>query len=184
MASTFKGKIRIAVEGRETVSDGPLKGVNPRELELLLDLPNGTADGSIDLAYSRRYSSIGSSTTTVLDLAGSVTDLSGSTITFAEVTTICARNLSNTDANYVLMGPDATNGFGVLASSRGFFADASDRVVLNGDYNSQDGDGGWVVLHTRGGVAVAAGSTDELAFVTGGSASNATWEVVILGRSA
>ena len=184
MASTLKGSIHFLVQGTEVVSDGPLKGHNKREMELLLDLPNGTSDGNIDLAYSVIYTGIGSGVTTVLDLAGSVSDLSGTTITFVEVTTICVRNLSATDANYIAFGPDATNGFGVVATNRGFWADATDRVIANGDYDAQSNDGGWVILHARSGVAVTAGSADELAFVTAGSAASATWEVVILGRSA
>jgi hypothetical protein len=182
MASTFKGQLAFRIEGQEVVSDGPLKGSNKRALELLLDLPNGTSDGEIDLAYSAKVADIGASVTTVYDLAGSVTDLSGDTITFAEVTTIAIRNLSSTAANYLTIGPDATNGFGVVASNQGFWADASDRNVIPANYDSQTGDSGWVILHCRSGVAVAAGSTDEIAVDTQSGTSANTWELVIFGR--
>jgi hypothetical protein len=183
MASTLKGSIHFRITGNEVISNGPLRGSNKHEMELMLDLPTGTADGNINLVYSTIYTGIGSGVTTLLDLSGSVSDISGATIAFAEVVTIAVRNLSDTDTNYIAMGPDATNGFGVVASNRGFWADASDRVIINGDFDAQSNDGGWVILHARGGVAVSAGSTDELAFVTAGSASGATWAVVILGRS-
>ena len=184
MASTIKGKVYLVVEGDEQVSSGPLKGVNKRALELLLDLPNGTTDGKIDLCYSTIATGIAASTTTVYDLVGSLTDLSGTTISFAEVVTIAIRNLSATAANYLTMGPDATNGFGVVASNKGFWADASDRSVISACYDSQTGDGGWEIKHCRAGVACAAGSTDELAVITQGGTSANTWELVILGRSA
>jgi len=184
MASTIKGQVHFVVQAEEQVSNGPLKGINKRALELLLDLPNGTADGKIDLAYSTIATGIAASTTTVYDLVGSLTDLSGTTISFAEVTTIAIRNLSATAANYLTMGPDATNGFGVVSSNKGFWADASDRNVIPANYDSQTGDGGWVILHSRGGVPCAAGSTDELAVITQGGTSANTWELVILGRSA
>lgn len=184
MASTIKGEVRLKVKGVEVVSSGPLKGVNNHELALLIDMANGTTDGKIDLCYSKRETGIGASVTTVYDLAGSLTDLSGTTITFVEVTTIAIRNRSATAANSLLVGPDASNGFGVLASNKGFWVDASDRNLLPADFNSSDGDGSWLILHSRGGVPVAAGSTDELAVITQGGTSANTWDIVILGRSA
>jgi hypothetical protein len=81
------------------------------------------------------------------------------------------------------IGPDSSNGFGVEASNKGFWADATDRNVVAADYNSQDGDGSWVILMSRGGVPVSAGSTDELAVITQGSTSANTWDLLILGRS-
>lgn len=184
MASTIRGSIQFRVQGDEIVSDGPLKGKNKRALELLLDLPNGTTDGKIDLVYSAQASGIGASVTTVYDLAGALTDLSGATITFAEVTTIAVRNRSATAANYLEVGPDATNGFGVVAANKGFWADASDRNVVNASYDTQTGDGGWLILHARDGVTVTAGSADEIAVITQGGTSANTWDIVVLGRSA
>lgn len=184
MASTCKGGVIFRISGEEVVSDGPLKGRNKHELEALLDLPSGTSDGQIDLVYSDYQTGIAASTTTVYDLAGSLTNLSGATITFVEVTTIAIRNRSATAANYLTVGPDATNGFGAVASNKGFWADASDRNVIPANYDSQTGDGGWLILHSRGGIPVAAGSTDELAVITQGGTSANTWEIVIFGRSA
>jgi len=184
MASTFTGGLTFKIEGTEVVSSGPLKGSNRHALETFLNLPNGTSDGQIDLVYSKIETGIGASVTTVYDLAGSLTDLSGTTITFVDVVTIAVRNESATAANYLLVGPDATNGFGVVSSNRGFWADASDRNVLNAEKDTQSGDSGWLILHARDGVAVAAGSTDELAVITQGGTSSNTWSIVILGRSA
>jgi len=153
-------------------------------LAMNLTLANGTSAGQIDLAYGKRESGIGASVTTVYDLAGSLADKSGTTITFVEVVLIALLNRSATAANYLLMGPDATNGFGVVASNVGFWADASDRNAFAADYNSSDGDGSWGVLNCRTGVAVGAGSTDELAVITQGGTSANTWDIIIGGRSA
>jgi len=184
MASTMKARVQYLIEGTEVVSDGPLKGVNKRELRLFLDLANGTSDGECDLVYSEQKVGVGASVTTVYDLDTSLTDLSGSAIDFAEVVLIAIRNRSSTPANYLTIGPDATNGFGVVASNKGFWADASDRNVVPADFNSDDGDGSWVILHSRGGVPVAGGSTDELAVITQGGTSSNAWDIVIIGRSA
>ena len=184
MASTCKGSTYFRILGEEVVSDGPLKGRNKHELELSLDLPTGTANGNIDLVYSDYQTGIAASTTTVYDLVGSLTNLSGATISFAEIVTIAIRNRSATAANVLTVGPDATAGFGVLASNKGFWADASDRSVIPADYDTQTGDGSWLILHSRGGVPCAAGSTDELAVITQSGTSANAWEIVILGRSA
>lgn len=43
--------------------------------------------------------------------------------------------------------------------------------------------GSWLVLHCKGGVPVAAGSTDELAVITQSGTSSNTWDIMILGRN-
>jgi len=184
MSSKFTGRVRFAVEATEVFDSVLEQGVVKYPIDLELKLPNGTSVGQIDLAYGKRESGIGSGVTTVYDLVGSLTDKSGDTINFAKVFCIAIRNRSDTAANYLLIGPDATNGFGVLASNIGFWADASDRNVITADYDADSGDGGWAILNSRTGVPCAAGSTDELAVITGGSASAAGWDIVILGRSA
>lgn len=188
MANSFTGRLIFRVEANERFAAATVEAAGGSAIkylmELGLDLRNGTTDGQIDLAYGTRVTGVAASTTTVYDLAGSLTDKSGSTITFAEVTTIAIRNLSSTAANYLTVGPDATNGFGVVASNKGFWADASDRNVVPANYDSSSNDGSWLILHSRGGVPVAAGSTDELAVITQGGTSANTWEIVIMGRSA
>lgn len=185
MASSVRGRLAIDIQALETVAD-PGSGKKQKEhaLRLLIDLANGTANGLIDKAYSTTATGIGASVTTVYDLAGSLTDLNGDTITFAEVYLIAIRNRSSTAANYLAIGPDATAGFGVVTSNRGFWGDASDKNIVPADFDSQTGDGSWVILFSRGGVPVAAGSTDELAVITQGGTSANTWDLVILGRSA
>lgn len=185
MASTVKGKMAVTISGVEVVTDsGSGTKVQKHELSWLIDLANGTSAGQIDLAYSETKTGVAASTTTVYDLAGSLTDLAGDTIAFAEVVLIAIRNRSTTAVNRIHIGPDATNGFGVEASNLGFWADASDRSVVAADFDSDANDGSWCIMHCRSGVAVSGGSTDELAVITQSGSSSNTWDIVILGRSA
>lgn len=184
MSSVFRGRVEVLVSGTEVFTNVLEKGVTKYDIAQNILLPNGTTAGKIDLAWGKTYSAIGASTTTVIDLAGSLTDKSGTTITMAKVVCIAIRNKSSTAANYLTMGPDATNGFGVVASNVGFWADATDRNVIPADFNSSDGDCSWVVLHCRTGVTVTAGATDELAVITQAGTSANTWDIVVLGRSA
>lgn len=174
--STVSGSINLSILAREVLSSGISKGAISREFQAILDLPNGTNDQQINKCYAKRESGIGASVTTVYDLIGSLTDEDGTTINFDEVVLIAIRNLSSTAANYLTVGPDATAGFGAVASNKGFWADASDRNVLNADGDS------WLVLYSKSGVPAAAGSTDELAVITQGSTSLNTWDILILGR--
>ena len=184
MAVTNTARIAFSVVATSVKSGTTGKGPVVMPIELTsLRLPNGTDVGEIDLAYYKKETGIGSGVTTVYDLAGVLTDKDGNTISFAEVSCIAIRNLSATATNYLEVGPDSTNGFGVLASNIGFWKDASDRNIVTADYDSSSGDGGWFIIGCRTGVPVSGGSTDELAVITGGSASAATWEVMILGRS-
>ncbi len=177
MAVTFNGKISLDIVFKELISSGnQTTGNNPSKFSFLVDLLTGTSDNQINVAYAKTESAIGSAVTTVYDLLGVLTDIEGTIINFDEVILIAIRNRSSTVANYLTVGPDATNGFGVVAANKGFWADASDRNVVVADGNS------WMVLHSKIGVPAAAGSTDELAVITQGGTSANTWDIMILGR--
>lgn len=178
MSTTVTARVALDIVFNEVISSGLKQGALPARFLQEHALANGTSDGQIDRAYAKRETGIGASVTTVYDLVGSLTDTEGNTISFAEVVLIAIRNRSSTAANWLSMGPDATNGFGVVSSNKGFWADASDRTVIPADGDS------WVVLYSRGGVPAAAGSTDELAVITQGGTSSNTWDILILGRSA
>lgn len=176
MANAPNARVTLSVHANEVITGGIKAGRIPHRFESLLQLDNGTSVGNIDLVYSKRETGIAASTTTVYDLAGSLTDSEGSTITFVEVVLIAIRNLSTDAVDHLEVGPDATNGFGVLSSNLGFWADASDRSIITAD--------SWSVWYSEAGVPVGAGSTDELAVITpSGSAAN-TWDILIIGRSA
>jgi hypothetical protein len=179
MAVIVSGKVSLDILIREVLTGTAVaKGVKEHIFQLIKDLPNGTADNQINRVYSKVETGIGASVTTVYDLVGSLTDAEAVAITFAEVVLIVIQNLSSTAANYLTAGPDATQGFGVVASNKGFWADASDRNVIVADGESA------LILYSKAGVAAAAGSTDELAVITQGGTSSNTWLILIAGRSA
>ena len=174
--STASARILLDVEIREIISDGVKRGhISPRIKELL-DFRNGTANNQVNKVYGEHRTAIAASTTTVIDLIGSLTDEDGDTINFDEVAFIVIKNLRTTALAYLLVGPDATNGFGTLASSIGFWNDATDRSVV-------ESNGGWLALYSPPGVPAAAGSTDELAIISSGVAGSTNeWVLIIGGR--
>ena len=178
MSTTHSAKVLIDLIAKQNISNGKIKGTNNFPFLEDLKLSSGTDDGQIDLSYFETVTGIAASTTTVRDLAGSLSDVEGNTLTFAEVALIAIRNLRTTALATLEIGPDATNGFGVLSSGRGFWSDASDRNVVHPN-------SGWLVLYAPDGVPVGAGSTDELAIITSAvSGSTNSWDLLILGRSA
>lgn len=176
--TTISGKLLLDMSFQELIETGGKIGPVTSRLLANYDLANGTSDGQIDRAYYKRETGIGASTTTVYDVVGSLTNTEGTAISMAEVVLVAVRNLSTTAANYLTVGPDVSNGFGVVSSNRGFWADATDRNVVPADGDS------WLVLYSEGGVPASAGSTDELAIITQGGTSANTWDVMVFGRSA
>lgn len=177
MSATYGGSVSLDVLFNEVIAPGNFGGGTLQKHFLFLrDLPNGTSDDQINVAWAKTESGIGSAVTTVYDLIGVLTNTEGTVVNFDEVVLIAIRNRSSTAANWLSVGPDVSNGFGVVASNKGFWADATDRTVLPADGDS------WVVLYCKGGVPAAAGSTDELAVITQSGTSSNTWDILILGR--
>lgn len=183
MSSTFNATLSLDLIASELFATGNKRGPIPAHILANARMATGTSDGQINKAWYKVYTGIGSSTTTSVDLIGTLTDTSGDTINFDEVVLIFIRNLSSTAVNYLEVGPHATNGFGVLASNRGVWKDVSDRIIIPADPTaSSTGGGAFFLWYNVAGVPAAAGSTDILAITTGGSASGATFEILILGR--
>lgn len=179
--STITGKILVDISLREVTrvvagEFGVKAGVTEQPFRLVRDLANGTADGQINKAYWKVETGIAASTTTVYDLVGTLTDADGATINFDEVVGFLVVNLSTTAANYLYVGPDASNGFGVIAANKGFYADATDRDVVVADGES------FVLKWCKTGVPAAAGSTDELSVITQSGTSANTWLFMAWGR--
>lgn len=183
MSSTFTASLDLSVIATELFSAGISRGPIRTPALSNIRMATGTSDGQINKSYYKRYTGVGASTTTSIDLVGSLTDTSGDTINFDEVVLIFIRNLSSTAVNYLEVGPHPTNGFGVLASNRGFWKDVSDRSIVPADSTADaTGGGNFVLWYNIAGVAAVGGTTDILAIITGASASAATFEVLILGR--
>ena len=178
--STVSGRVIVDIAIREVLANNPgvQSGLVNHAFQRIADLANGTADGQINKVYSKVETGIGASTTTNYDLAGSLTDRDGATLSFAEVTFILLVNLSTTAANVVNIGPGSSNGFGVLASNKGFWNDATDRNCAMADGE------GMVLLWSRTGVPVTAGTGDILSVITQSATSANTWLIMIGGRNA
>lgn len=177
--STVSGRVQLTISADEILAAiGGGKGVFKHEIQELLDLATGTSDGQINKAWSKVETGIGSAVTTVYDLIGSLTDKDGTVINFDEVVLVAVKNLASTATQWLTVGPDATAGFGVAASNKGFWVAAIG--AGGGDVIVADGQS-WMVKHCRSGVPAAAGSTDELSVVTQAVTGN-TWFILILGR--
>ena len=174
--------IRIDITARDLLASGIKAGVIPLKFQVTTDLDNGTSDGKIDLAYGISETAKAASTIFSYDLTGSLLDSFGAAVNFVEVCLIALRNNRTTALAYLDVGPHATNGFGRLASSRGFWpAD----VAADADQGSIVAPDSWLVLYNKDGVPVGAGATDILRVTTSAvaGATNA-WDLLILGRSA
>jgi len=183
MSSTFTASLDLNLLATELFTAGVSRGPIRTNILTNVRMATGTSDGQINKAWYKRYTGIAASTTTSIDMIGTLTDTSGDVINFDEVVLLFVRNLSSVAANRLEIGPHATNGFGVLANDRGIWKDVSDRNIIPSDSTADaTGGGNFFLFHNISGIAAAAGSTDILAITTGGSASAATFEVLILGR--
>jgi len=181
VSTTISANVLLDLSFQEILSAGLKAGpITTRMLESY-DLTNGTSDGQIDRAFAARATGIGSAVTTVYDVVGGLTNTEGTTISMAEVVLIAVKNLSQTAANYLTAGPDVSNGFGVVASNKGFWVAA----IGSGGGSVIPADGySWVVLYSKGGVPAVAATSDEVSIVTQSGTSANTWDIMILGRSA
>lgn len=179
---TCNAKVNLDIVAHQILSAGLLAGAIPAKFQELLNLTSGTTDGAIDLAYAVQVTGKAASATTSYDLVGGVADAFGSTQSFAEVCLVAIKNRRTTALAYLSVGPHATNGFGKLASSRGFFGATAD--VTNGGGITIAPDS-WYVAYQKDGVPCVAATSDVLAIVTSGVAGSTNeWDLLILGRSA
>lgn len=177
MSTTVTGKLRLEIALWERINSGLKAGVIPSQILHDLDLANGTADGKIDLGYYRQETGKAASGTTTYDLAGSLANTEGTTITFAEVCCVFLYNRRETALAWLQIGPGDTNGFGGISSNKGFWAGTTPRSVV--------GPQSFVCLYDRVGVPVGAGATDTIDIDTSAvSGDTNAWDLIILGRSA
>lgn len=132
-------------------------------------IANGTGTGQVDAVYSKRITVTDSSTPTDLDLAGSLTDPFGDTVTFAELLLLFVR--FNGASGVLSVGGDGSAAISTLTGA------TNDTIGVTA--------GGHIVLYspTSTGYAVTATSADILQFAIS-TGTNATADVIILGRSA
>jgi len=146
---------------------------NPQQdfsLHERVSLTTGTTANKADQVFSDSRT-IAASGSESLDLAGSLTNAFGESVTFAEVVAIVVvADAGNT--NDVVVGGASENAFAAP------FGDASDKVKVK--------PGGFLVLAAPGdpAYAVTAGTGDLLQIANSSSGSAVGYDIVILGRSA
>ena len=129
----------------------------------------GTGSGAADLVFADQRTLTASSTEN-LDLAGSLTDPFGVTLTCAKVKAIYIFAAA-ANTNDVIVGGAASNAF------TGPFQDATDKIAVR--------PGGVAVFaHPGTGWTVTAGTGDILKVGNGSSGTSVTYDVIILCTSA
>jgi hypothetical protein len=182
MPGTASARINIDIQAQDIISAGIVAGVIPAKFLQQLDLNTGVSDGQCDLVYAKTESGVAASTITSYDLSGTLVGLNQAVAVFAEVVLIAIRNKRTTVLAYLDVGPHATNGFGRLSSSRGFWpAD----IAADADQGSIVAPDSWLVLYNKDGVPVVGGTGDILRVTTSGVVgSTNTWDILVIGRSA
>lgn len=133
-------------------------------------LTNGTGSaGTADLIYAVQ-STISASGSTTIDLRGGSTDWFGTTITMVRLKYWLIKHTNDTTATSITVG-NSTNPISF------FSAATTTQSVRNNGYMS----GG---CSDATGVAMAAGSTDELKIVNADGSNTATYAVCLIGSSA
>lgn len=164
----FKGDIRFGITGTFTGANDIATPKQKVDVSKILSLVAGTAAvNEANLLFSDTRT-IAASSNEDIDLAGSLSDAFGSTLTAAEILAIYIAAASG-NTNNVVFGPAASNGF------TGPFGDASDRLSVK--------PGEWQSLISGTGWAVTAGTGDLLNIANSSSGSGVTYDLVIIGRS-
>jgi hypothetical protein len=138
----------------------------PLNLDLSALLSNGTGTGQASQVFSDTRSLAGSATED-LDLAGSLTNAFGATVTFTKIKAIIVRAAAaNNAANAVQVARTATNGVPL-------FLAASDGVAL--------GASGIFLFYDPVGVTVTAGTGDKLTFTNSAGTNTVSYDLIIIG---
>ena len=134
-----------------------------------INLADGTGASQADLLFSDTRT-LTASATEDLDLAGGLTDVFGSVLTYVKVKAIIIKAASG-NTNNVEVKPAAANGF------LGPFNAAADTLEIppSGQISLFAPVNGW---------AVTAGTGDLLTITNGSSGTSVTYDIIIIGTSA
>lgn len=159
-------RINAAIAFTQTAS--PDLGSAKAELALSIakTLANGTGNAQADLAFSDSRT-LADGASEDLDLAGSLIDAFGNTITAAEIVAVLIEADAANTTNLTVGG--------ATAEAQLWFAAAGDKEVIKpGGHSLHFAPAGW---------AIAAGTADDLKIENAAGAS-ATYRIAIIGRSA
>lgn len=135
-----------------------------------LTFANGTGANQADRVWSDRRT-LAASASESLDLAATLTDPFGATLTLARVKVLLIEAAA-ANTNNVVIGGAASNAFTSL------FGDATDKLVIR--------PGGFLLLAAPDATAyaVTAGTGDLLQVANSGAGSSVTYDVTVIGASA
>lgn len=141
----------------------------PLDYSQQINITNGTGAGQANMVFSDERT-VSASATDSLDLAGSLTDPFGATMTFARIKAVLVKAAA-TNTNNVNVVMPASNGVPL-------FLAASDGIAVQ--------PGGLLlwVAPTAAGVVVTAGTGDLLNLVNSAGGSSVTYQIVIVGANA
>jgi hypothetical protein len=141
------------------------------ELPLSIALESGTTINKADKRWISAARSLGASTSENLDLAGSLTDQFGATITFARIKLLIVQLITATAGYTLEVGGAASN----AAST--FFGDATDKLIIRG--------GGFGILYAPDATAYAiTAGTGDILKVNNPNAAGITYNIELVGASA
>lgn len=168
----LESRVRVELSATQRNALDLVAATAPLQMEKNLILRNGTGAGNADRMFTDQRP-LAASTTEDLDLAGSLTDAFGATVTFARIKLIHIEALP-TNVNNVVVGGAATNQF------INWVGAATHQVVIR--------PGGSFTLTTGSadgtGYAVTAGTGDLLRIGNSGAGSEVKYNIVLIGCSA
>jgi hypothetical protein len=140
-----------------------------QSLQPSIALGTGTGSGQSDLMFSDTRT-LAASGTENIDLAGSLTDAFGTTLTFVtiKVIKICA---ATANTNNVVVGGAATN------TLLGVFSDATDKIAVKPQ-------GCFIWVAPKVGATVTASTGDILLIANSAGSTGVTYDIIIIGTSA
>ena len=165
LVSTITTKVKADYDGSNDLGTPtfPLNNITT------INLGNGTGASQADLLFTDTRT-LTASGTEDLDLAGSLTDVFGVTLTFVSVKSIIVKAASG-NTNNVEVKPATTNGF------LGPFNAAADTLEIP--------PGGHIQLHAPvNGWPVTATTADLITVTNGGAGTSVTYDIIIIGASA
>jgi hypothetical protein len=161
--------ISVAVNATQTETLDLGSASAPVSIRRAMSLVDGTGAGQADLVFHDRRT-LSASGTEDLDLAGSLEDAFGATLTFARVKAIYV-GAAAANTNLVQVTRPASNGLAL-------FLAASDGIAVR-----PGGFFAWGASDATG-VAVTAGTGDLLTFTNSAGSTSVTYDIVIIGASA
>ncbi len=168
--STANGLIALNLAINEVIASGIKQGPVAHRFDLsalqTLRLSSGTGAGQIDLVYSEKDASIGTSTTVDRDFAGSLLDSQGATITMVKVKLLFLYNGGTVPVTVK----------GKTGAVFALFSGSTDSVSIPA--------GACLFYFDPTGITVGAGTTDKITLGNASGSTAAAFTMLVAGTSA